>query len=181
MSAHMIVDMAFLASLEQTAFSVWVRESGSLWAYPGILFMHTVGMGFLVGANTAIDLRILGVAPRLSLAPMEKLFPFMWLGFWINAVSGTILLAADATTKIANPAFAVKMGCIALSVVNVMLTKRYVFHDQALEANQVSMRGKTLAVTSLTLWTIAITAGRLMAYVGQDSGASEFINHIGGK
>jgi len=40
--------------------------------------------------------------------------------------------------------------------------------------------GKVLATTSLILWAGAITAGRLMAYLGQDSGAPEFINHIGG-
>src|SRR5207247_9565790 len=130
-------------------------------------------LGFPVGPNAGIDLRILGMARRLSLAPMEKFFPIMWLGFWINAVSGTILFAADATTKLANPAFPVKMGCIALGVINIMLIKRYVFHDQNLKPNQVSMRGKLLAATSLTLWTVAITAGRLMAYVGQDSGAPE--------
>jgi hypothetical protein len=39
---------------------------------------------------------------------------------------------------------------------------------------------KVLAIVSLVLWTGAITAGRLMAYFGQDSGAPEFINKIGG-
>ena len=142
--------------------------------------MHTIGLAFLVGASAAIDLRILGVARRLSLAPMEQFFPIMWLGFWINAVSGSILFAADATTKLANPAFAVKMGCVALSVINIMLIKRYVFHDTTLRPNEVSMTGKILAGTSLALWTVAITAGRLMAYLGQDSGAPEFFNRIGG-
>jgi hypothetical protein len=172
--------MEILASLEHSAFSVWVKESGSIFAYPGILFMHTIGLGLLVGANTAINLRILGVARRMSLAPMESFLPVMWLGFWINAVSGSILFVADATTKLANPAFAVKMGCIALAVVNIFLIRRYVFRDPGLDRGPVPAIGKVLAVTSLLLWTGAITAGRLMAYLGQDSGAPEFINHIGG-
>src|SRR5215472_12484497 len=29
--------------LEQTSFSVWIRESGSIWAYPLVLTMHTCG------------------------------------------------------------------------------------------------------------------------------------------
>jgi hypothetical protein len=39
--------------LEQTHFSIWVRESGSIWAYPLVLTMHTCGMGILVGFNWA--------------------------------------------------------------------------------------------------------------------------------
>jgi hypothetical protein len=104
----------------------------------------------------------------------------MWLGFWINAVSGSILLVADATTKLANPAFAVKMSCIGLAVINIFLIRRYVFRDPGLDKGPVPTIGKVLAATSLLLWTGAITAGRLMAYVGQDSGAPEFINRIGG-
>jgi alkylation response protein AidB-like acyl-CoA dehydrogenase len=56
--------------LESTALSTWVRESGSLWAYPMVLTAHTVGMSLLVGANAVIDLRLLGVAPRVPLGPL---------------------------------------------------------------------------------------------------------------
>src|SRR5689334_21508412 len=129
--------MDFLAAIEHSPFSTWVRESGSLWAYPGILFMHTVGLACVVGVNAAVDLRILGVARRVSLAPMEKLFPIMWLGFLINAVSGTVLLAADATTKLANPVFGVKIGFIALALVNIWLLKRYVFRPLTIEPGRV--------------------------------------------
>jgi hypothetical protein len=172
--------MSILTSLEQSAFCAWVRESGSLFAYPGILFMHTLGLAMLVGPNAAIDLRILGVGPQLSLGPMKSLLRMMWVGFWINAVTGSILLVSDASTKLANPAFAVKMVLIALAVTDIFLLKRFVFGTGAPEPQRASSLGKILAVVSLLLWTGAITAGRLMAYFGQDSGAPEFINRIGG-
>ena len=35
---------AFLATIQDSAISTWVRESSSLWAYPTILFLHTVGL-----------------------------------------------------------------------------------------------------------------------------------------
>ena len=84
--------------MEQTPLSLWVRESGSVWAYPTVLFFHTAGLALLVGMNAAVDARILGVAKELPLHPLEKLFPFMWTGFWINAFSGVVLLMAAATT-----------------------------------------------------------------------------------
>ena len=70
--------MSFLASIENSALAAWVRESSSLLAYPTILFMHTVGLGFLVGLNAAIDFRILGFARKLPLAPMESFYRIMW-------------------------------------------------------------------------------------------------------
>src|SRR5919204_1705110 len=106
-------DMDFLARLEATSFATWVRESSSLWAYPAILFLHTVGLGFLVGTNVVIALRLLGCASRLPIAPMERFYRVMWLGFWINAASGVALLMADATTKLTNPVFYIKMAFIA--------------------------------------------------------------------
>jgi len=172
--------MEFLSQIEHSGFSNWVRESGSQWSYPTILFLHTVGLAFLVGLNVAIDLRILGVARRLPVAPFERFYRIMWMGFWINAVSGIILLAADATTKLANPTFYVKMAFIAAAVVVMVRIRRTVFRDPQIDQQPIAPSGKLLAWASIICWTGAITAGRLMAYFGTDSGAPQFINRIGG-
>ena len=170
--------MSFLASIENSALAAWVRESSSLWAYPAILFMHTVGLGFLVGLNAAIDLRILGVARRMPLAPMESFYRIMWAAFWVNAVSGTLLLMADATTKLMNRVFYIKMTFVFLAVMNMVWIRRRVFRDPAIDTARIAGFGRALAVTSLILWTGAITAGRLMAYFGPVSGAPGLQNKI---
>lgn len=163
--------MSFLSSLEHSAFGTWVREAPTIWAYATILFLHTVGLGFVVGVNVAIDLRILGVARQMPLAPMRKLFPWMWAGFIVNALSGVALLIADATTKLANPVFLIKMAFIALGVVNMAWSKRKLFDDQAtLEQYPPSARARRVAIVSLVLWIGATTAGRLMGYLGPVSG-----------
>src|SRR5436305_791468 len=119
--------MEFLRALETTGFSVWVRESGSLWSFPGILLVHTYGMGIMVGVILAIDLSILGLVPALPLAPLRKFFPLIWTAFWLNAITGTMLLVADATTKLTNPDFGVKMAFIVLAVINQRLIQRRLF------------------------------------------------------
>jgi hypothetical protein len=162
--------MEFLSSLEQSGFSIWVRESGSLFAFPGILLIHTYGMALVVGIIAAIDIRILGFAPALPLSPIARFFPLLWVAFWINALTGTILLVADATTKMTNPDFFVKMGFIALAVINQRLIQRRVFGDPQIDTTPFSAHAKMLAVTSLIFWLGAITAGRLLAYVGPVSG-----------
>lgn len=163
--------MPLLASLEHSAFGTWVREAPTIWAYPTVLFLHTVGLAFLVGINVAIDMRILGVASSMPLAPMRKLFPWMWAGFWVNAVSGVALLIADATTKLANPVFGVKMAFIILGVVNMAWYKQRLFRDPGeLERRTASPHARRVAIVSLILWVGATTAGRLMGYLGPVSG-----------
>lgn len=158
------------ARLEQSGFSIWVRESGSLFAFPGILLLHTYGMAILVGIVAAVDLRILGFAPSLPLAPIARFFPLLWAAFWVNLITGTILLVADASTKMTNPDFGIKMLFIVLAVINQRLIQKRVFSDPQIDQAPFSSNAKALAVMSLVCWIGAITAGRLLAYVGPVAG-----------
>ena len=161
---------SFLVWLEQGCFATWVREGDSIMGYPTILFLHTVGMGMLAGTAAIIDLRVLGFAPELPLAPMDRFFPAMWAGFWINLLTGTALLIADATTKFVSPVFRVKMAFVALGVVTVLLLRRRVFRNPSIDRMPTPRYGKVLAGLSLICWIGAVTAGRLMAYLGPVSG-----------
>ena len=161
---------AFLQTLENLGFSQWVKQSGSLWAFPGILLAHTYGMAVLVGIIAAIDLRILGLMPALPLAPLQKFFPLIWIAFWVNAITGTMLLVADASTKLTNPDFGVKMAFIVLAVINQRIIQKRVFGDPDVDRRPFSSNAKLLAVMSLVCWLGAITAGRLLAYIGNPGG-----------
>ena len=162
--------MAFLQTIENLGFSQWVKQSGSLWAFPGILLMHTYGMAVLVGIIAGINLRILGLAPAIPLSPLRKLLPIVWLAFWVNAITGTMLLMADATTKLTNPDFGIKMLFIVAAVIVQRLIQSRVFGDPDVDTRPFSSNAKMLAATSLACWLGAITAGRLLAYVGSSTG-----------
>ena len=162
--------MAFLQTIENLGFSQWVKQSGSLWAFPGILLMHTYGMAILVGLIAGIDLKILGLMPALPLAPLRKFLPLVWLAFWLNAITGTMLLAADATTKLTNPDFGLKMAFIVVAVIAQRLIQSRVFGDPEVDRRPFTANAKMLAVISLVCWLGAITAGRLLAYVGSATG-----------
>jgi len=162
--------MDLLQSIESSGFSQWVKQSGSLWAFPGILLAHTYGMAVLVGIIAGIDLRILGLMPAVPLAPLRRLMPLVWVAFWVNAVTGTMLLAADATSKMRNLDFGIKMAFIVLAVVTQRVIQKRVFGDPDLDRQPFSSNAKMLAVASLVCWLGAITAGRLLAYVGNPGG-----------
>src|SRR5262245_6319051 len=83
-----IHDMDFILRLQHTAAMDWFRESGSLWGYPAVLFLHTLGLGTVAGLSGAINLRLLGVAPRIPLATLTRFFKVIWIGFGVTAASG---------------------------------------------------------------------------------------------
>jgi hypothetical protein len=162
--------------LEQTPFSQWVLSSPSIWAYPTILYLHSVGMIIVAGICAAINIRLLGVAPHLPIRPLEKLYPLMWLGFAISAVTGTTLTIADASTKLYNPDFWVKMFFIFLAVWLLQSMRKTVFGFPQLDSAPLPRSATRMAWASLFCWFAAITAGRLLAYLGPVSGGGGVSN-----
>jgi hypothetical protein len=154
----------FLKWLEATALSVWLREAPTVWAFPFVLSCHTVGMGLVAGISAAIDLRILGCAPRVPLMETRRFLPFMWFGFWLNAVSGVGLLIAYPTKAVTNPVFYLKLTLIALALVLFRQIQRRVYRDPSLDETPVPRPSRILAASSLACWAGAITTGRLLAY-----------------
>src|ERR1700733_2202701 len=170
--------LEFFGWLEQTRLSLWVRESGTIWSFPTILLLHTLGMSIVAGGNAMLDLVLLGFWPGdAPIRPLEKYFPLIWAGFGLNAVTGTLLLMADATTKLTNPDFGVKMAFIFAGLVVLYRMQKNLFADPALDTRPVSGSAKGLAWASLICWFGAITAGRLLAYVGPVSGPPGLSNH----
>jgi hypothetical protein len=158
--------MEFLQQIEQIGFLVWVREGGSILGYPLVLFLHTLGLGTIAGLSGAIDLRILGLAPQVKLAPLTRLFPVIWLAFGVTALSGTILLLAAASTKLVSPVFYIKMVLVALALVNMQVLRTRVLARTGVDTEPLTTGARGLAVSSLLLWCAATMAGRLMAYLG---------------
>ncbi|MGE0594357.1 MAG: hypothetical protein AB7G23_16695 [Vicinamibacterales bacterium] len=156
--------LELLTAIESSTFATWLRESGSIWAYPAVLTLHTFGLAVLVGANTVLDLRLLGAGQGIPLSSLSKLFPVMWVGFWVNALSGVALFCADATTKGTTNIFFLKLGFVLVGVVIIFMLKSTVY-GRGPDAATTSSKASSLALASLLVWAAATTAGRLMAYI----------------
>jgi hypothetical protein len=154
----------FLDTIENLAFSTWVRESPSKLAYPTILWLHVMGMGVVVGISAVISLRLLGVSPKTPVQPLERLYPLIWWGFWVNAVTGTSLLMASASTRLVDPTFYVKMIFIFAGLAVLQLTRKRVFRKLG-PGGALPENARALAWAGLICWLGAITAGRLLAYI----------------
>ena len=152
----------FFAWVESTALHTWIVESPSLFAFPGILAAHTIGLAFLAGVNGALDVRLLGFARGIPPATFVRLLPVMRAGLWLNVFSGIALLIGYPTKAFTNPVFYVKLGLIAAALIVMQAILQKV--KEGAEGRAEAPATKTLAVVSLLLWASAITAGRLLAY-----------------
>jgi hypothetical protein len=150
--------------IETSAFSTWLTESPSLWAFPFVLILHTWGLAFLVGANVVLDVRVLGLVPDVPLRSLERYFLVMWIGFWINAASGVLLLIAYPTKALTNPLFYLKLVLIAVAFASALRIRRHLRDAPAHTTPRDAARLKTLAAISLACWAAAVPAGRLLAY-----------------
>jgi hypothetical protein len=156
--------MGFLEWLQSTWVGVLVAES--LWGYPLFETIHSIGMAMLIGALGLINLRVLGYKSELPLLGMRELLPLAWLGFTLNAISGTLLFTSDAVYFFSKYTFRIKMVLIVLGGINAALLGQRVFRDAAagVPAQPVTVGTKWIAISSLVFWIGAVCAGRLIAY-----------------
>ena len=152
------------AAVESSALSTWLVESPSIWAFPFVLILHTVGLAFLVGVNVAWNVRLLGLGRGVPMKPLERYFRLMWIAFWVNAVSGVLLLIAYPTKALTNPLFYVKLALIGLGLLSAQALRRRAALHPTLDNEPAPPRLKVLAATSLACWAAAIFAGRFLAY-----------------
>ena len=151
--------------MEATPLATWTRESPSIWAYPTVLTLHTVGLAIVVGLGSAVDLRLLGVARRVPLPSLLPAFRLILWGFVLNFATGVLLFIADATHKAGQPVLYVKLACIAVALWTTVVARRVLASDVSQRGEEPAGPVRRLAALSLFLWAAAITAGRLMAYL----------------
>ena len=157
--------MAFFRSLQDSAFTEWFLGSDSIWTYPTVLTLHTIGMAILVGASFVIHLRILQVAGDIPLRRLQPLYRFVWIGFAINLLSGLVLFVTEAADRIVDPVFYVKLCSIAVALWFGVIVKRARRSIRRRMRRRAPASSRSLAAASLALWTVAIVSGRLMAYL----------------
>ncbi len=153
---------SFFEWLQSQSVPTWVSESDSIWGFPTILFLHSVGMGLSAGAAFIIGLRLLGVGRPLPVSSLRVLFKIFWGGFVLNFVTGSLLFAAHATTTGYVPMYYAKLVLILVGVILLFPMRRFVDSDAS--DGVIPAHLKALALASLAVWIGVITTGRLIAY-----------------
>jgi hypothetical protein len=154
----------FLEALEQTAVGVFIRESSSYLGFPSVLTTHTFGLCFIIGANTIVCMRLLGMIPNIPIQPLRKLFPFMWIGLVLTVLSGFGLAIAAATTRLLNPILLFKLVVIAVATPVMWKMQKKVLEDTSSSPDGLPPGARAIAASQLAMWLVVLIAGRLIAY-----------------
>jgi hypothetical protein len=157
----------FLAWIEGSDLSNWIRGSESLFAFPAIITLHTIGMGFLAGGGAAIALRLLGFAPGIPLKPLARFYPLLWIAFVVNVTTGVLLLIAYPTKALTNPLFYLKLVLVGVAVWLLARIGSRVLRDDTADGQTATRYAGALALASLAVWVGLITVGRLLAYTNR--------------
>ena len=144
----------------------------SSWILPVCESLHFIGMAMLVGIVGIFDLRVLGMAKRLPVAPLQRLMPWALVGFVLSLGSGVVFIAANPRQYVAplSLSFVAKMLFILLACLNVFLfyvtgLKRAV---DGVEAGQDAPLGaRVSAGVSLFLWVGVMYWGRVLQFLGK--------------
>jgi hypothetical protein len=153
----------FFYDIEHTALSQWVVGESML-AFPAILSVHTVGMGLVAGFGVVIGLRLLGYAPGVPVAALEKFYPVFWAAFAANAASGVLLLAGYPYKAFTNPDFYIKLTLIGIGVYLTVKVRRDILLSPDANTAAASVSARRLALLLMAAWFGAILSGRLLAY-----------------
>jgi hypothetical protein len=144
----------------------------SSWVLPVCESLHFIGMAMLVGIVGVFDLRLLGMAKRLPVAPLQRLMPWALLGFVLSLGSGLVFITANPRQYLAplSLSFVAKMFFILLACLNVLFfyatgLKRAV---DGVDAGQDAPLGaKVSAGLSLFLWVGVMYWGRMLQFFGK--------------
>ena len=156
--------LQLITVLHDSAFSTWLREAETVWAFPTVLTVHTFGMMLLVGCAWLVDLRLLGVARTSPIGPMRPLFRIMWFAFWINLATGILLFIADPERKSTSYLFGFKMLLIIINLPLLTRLERAIYREGP-DPVRVAAGTRQMAVASAMLWAGTIFAGRLLGYM----------------
>lgn len=149
-----------LLAYEMSALGVAARST--VWLYPLANLIHVLGAAMLFGAIAAFDIAALRHSRAIALIGRATL-PVAAIGLVLQLGTGVVLLSAEATTMATNPAFLAKLAAIVVAGANLAA-----FHwrfSGALAESLLPPAARTHAAVSLAAWTVALLAGRGIAYL----------------
>jgi hypothetical protein len=155
-----------LAWLENSALGHAMR--GGVWTYGIVNLVHIAGVATLFGSVLMLDLRLVGLWRSIPLHSIKVPTILMAkAGFVVAAISGSGLLAANATEYAGNPFILIKFPAIGLALLNIAVVHRHggwTAPENHLPGIHAPRALRIAGVLSLACWGTALAAGRMIGY-----------------
>jgi hypothetical protein len=154
--------------IENTSIGSAIAESR--YAFPIIEGTHLIALSISVGLIFLTDLRLMNLFLKQipAVDVLQGLRPYVLAGFALVFISGGLLFWAEAAEVIASPAWVFKFAFIGLAGVNALYFEFVIARRPgALARDRISLPRavRYAGFASLTIWTLVIICGRLIAYL----------------
>ena len=152
--------------IDQTALSQSIQAAG--WVVPTVQTIHILAIAVVASSALMIDLRLIGVfwANRPMKDVTARFLPLVWWPLLVLLATGMIMIIAEPSRSLKNPAFQLKMTLLIAALEEL----KQPGHDQRRNAafgdlnTGPRVAATTIAVASIVLWSSIIFSGRWIAY-----------------
>ena len=142
------------------------------WIWPIFEILHFGGLILLIGTVGLLDLRVLGVARALPLAPFGRMVPWGVFGFILCLITGIVFVFGDPfkapADTLGKGVFRLKMALVLLGGINALMFYRLPRLRELFKSlgsgDHAPAIAKTVAATSLVVWAGVIYLGRMLPY-----------------
>jgi hypothetical protein len=136
----------------------------STWAMPAGETIHFLGLSLSLGVLLAVNLRILGVMPRVPFADVHRLLPWGMLGFGVNLITGMLFFIGQPGQYVESAPFHWKVVLLVFTGANFLYLT--VFTKAWADRFTASLADKAMAVASIVAWLGVLYAGRMLPFLG---------------
>lgn len=157
--------------LSQSVLGAFIQHNSWIadWVVPGAQTVHIVCVSVVMTSMAMLDLRLLGIGaihqPVADLA--TRVLPWVWYALGVLLLTGITLTLIEPSRELLSPAFQAKM----LMLIVVCLLTLAIQHAVRREPRYFESRPPRAILAglfSLTLWVAILSAGRWIAYLGQE-------------
>ena len=151
----------FLAAIEASEPASALRTAR--WGYAAVSTAHILGIALLVGPIVALDLRLMGMARSVPIAPLVRMLRPVAIGGLLLAVcAGAALFSVQASHYAGLDLLRAKLALILLGIAGALALHRA---GAAGLSGATQTRLRVHGVLSICCWLGALICGRLIAFV----------------
>jgi uncharacterized membrane protein len=146
--------------------SIGAYVTGHTWVWPSCETLHFVGLSMLFSVLLLVDLRMLGMAKRISFAALYQLLPLGILGFAINLTTGMAFFIGAPEQYTKNPVFYWKILFVILGAVNVLY---FMLLDEPWTVgagDDAPLTAKLVAGSAIFVWVGVLFFGHMLPFLG---------------
>jgi len=151
---------------EGTARALGSFVTGHTYVWPSCETLHFVGLSILFTVVLIVDLRMLGIAKRISFSALYQLLPLGMLGFALNLVTGMFFFIGAPQQYTKNPVFYWKIIFVVLAAMNVLY---FMLLDEPWTVgseDEAPFGAKVMAASAIFLWIGILFFGHMLPFLG---------------